>query len=148
MLEDAWFGSLKLLLQIIVIVVPLMIVLEVLKGIHAFEWLAERLQPVMRRTPLSTNALFPLIVGLAFGLTYGAGVLIQVAREGRLGRRELRLILAFLAMSHAMIEDTIWFVAQGAGWLWMVFGRVAVSLLILAALGRWLGGSDEADPQD
>jgi hypothetical protein len=76
------------------------------------------LRPLTKFLGVERAAAFPLAVGLIFGLAYGSGVIIQSAQEGEIDKVSLTLVSIFLACCHAVVEDTLLFVAVGAnGWL-------------------------------
>jgi len=65
-------------------------------------------------------------VGIIFGIAYGAGVLIEEARSGRLSWKDIFLINVFLSVCHAVVEDTALFMAVGANGLiysWVVLSQ-------------------------
>lgn len=129
-------GSLCQVWQIALIVVPLMIGMQVLEDFGIMDRIALPFGRLVRFLGLSGRAAFPLLVGLVFGLAYGAGLIIQSARRGDLDRRELILVLTFLSLNHSLFEDTLLFVAIGAdGWL-LLFIRLVVSVAATALLAR------------
>jgi hypothetical protein len=77
-----------------------------------------------------------LAVGLIFGLAYGSGVIIQSAKEGEMDTRSLTLVSIFLACCHAVVEDTLLFVAVGAnGWLLLGL-RTAAAFVVTMVISR------------
>lgn len=130
-------GSLKLVLDVAVIVIPIMVVLEILKELHWLDRVAGWLAPALSRIHLSRAAALPLLVGLIFGIAYGAGVIIAAAREGELSRRDLQLLSLFLVLNHAIIEDTLLFARIGAnGWL-LLTARTLMAIVVTWMAGKW-----------
>ncbi len=124
------------MLKIFLIVMPLIIVLEWAKTRRWFTRFIEATNPVFRPVGFRPQALFPLLIGLLFGIAYGAGVLIPQARSGDLDSRQIFLVAAFLGLCHAIIEDTLLFVALGGnGWV-IVLTRFATALLAVWALSK------------
>lgn len=139
-------GLLKLLLLILVIVTPIMTLMEGMTRADAFSRGTRLLAPVLKRARMSAEGGFALLVGLFFGIAYGAGPLVQVGREGRIGRPELTRVGVFLAVCHAIVEDTLLWVAVGASWLALVPGRLLFAVLVTEgamALRNGKGGSAE-----
>jgi hypothetical protein len=132
---EALRGSLSLALTILVIVTPIMVVQEWLKRLDAFSRMEKALRPALRRLKLSAEGSFALIVGFIFGLMYGAGPLMQVGEEGKVGRGEISRIGTFLGVCHAIVEDTLLFVSAGASWLWLVPGRILFAGVVTALVG-------------
>ncbi|GAW91150.1 nucleoside recognition domain-containing protein [Calderihabitans maritimus] len=89
----------------------------------------------MRIFQLPSEASLPLLAGLIFGITYGAGVILQAARDGHLSKRDLYLISTFLVIFHSLFEDTMLFVAIGANGFILIFVRLilAVGITFIAA---------------
>lgn len=135
--KEAFFGSAKLMGMVVAFVIPLMILLESLKEGGLFDWLSARVGRHLARVGLSENSVFPLLVGVVFGVTYGAGAIMAVARDGKMTRGEIGTVALFLGIFHAIFEDTIVFVLIGASWLWLIFPRLLLSLFFTAALRRW-----------
>ncbi len=139
-LVPALWGALKLSFKLLVIIVPLVTLFEVLRYLPVFRRAGKALDPLMRGMGLTRDAAVPLFTGIFLGIAYGAGIIIRVAQEKRLPRRELFLMGLFLATCHAVIEDTLIFVVIG-GDAWVMLGvRMVVAVLITALLARlWRG---------
>lgn len=106
---NALKGALLLSAQLFAIIVPLTILYEFLKSKQA--GLAEKKHAFMG---ISGKGLIPLATGIIIGLTYGAGVIIHSIRSSDMTRKEAFLILLYLSICHAIIEDTLIFVVIGA----------------------------------
>lgn len=129
-IKEATFGSLKSIYSIAIIVIPIMITLQLLKNYKVLDKITKPFGFFARLFNTSNESVLPLLVGLIFGLAYGAGVIIQTAKEGNLSKRDLFLITAFLAACHAVFEDTLIFVAVGAnGFILLGFRMVAAFIL-------------------
>ena len=139
-LSEALPGAGENVLMMAAIVIPVMIVLEVARDLKILDWIAQRMSPLMRFFRLSPQAAFPLLVGIIFGIAYGAGVLIEEARSGRLSWQDIFLINIFLSVCHAVVEDTALFMAVGANGLVILLGRFIAAILITYLISRtaWL----------
>ncbi len=143
-------GACLLGLKLLVIIVPLVTAFEVLRHLPVFRRLGRACDPLMEGMGLSRDAAVPLFTGIFLGIAYGAGIIIRVAQEKKLPRRELFLMGLFLATCHAVVEDTLLFVVIG-GNAWVMLGvRLVVAILLTAILARiWRHTSrqrSEADP--
>ncbi|MBO8142485.1 MAG: nucleoside recognition domain-containing protein [Firmicutes bacterium] len=135
-LGETSLGAAQAVLGIGAVVVPLMIAVEVLKALNVFQRLSDWLAPAARGLGLSANAAFPLVAGAVLGLSYGSGLIIDSAQEGRLDRRDAYLLTAFLAPCHAVFEDTLIFVPLGAN-PWVVLSmRFAAAVAVTLVAGR------------
>ncbi|MEW9121107.1 MAG: nucleoside recognition domain-containing protein [Thermotaleaceae bacterium] len=135
-LKEALFGSLKSVYSIGVIVIPLMVVLQLAKDYKVLDRVSSGFGIITKPFRMSEEATFPLLVGFIFGISYGAGVILQSAKEGNLTKRDTTLIGVFLISCHAVIEDTLVFVAIGAnGWI-LLGARVAMAILSTYILSK------------
>lgn len=133
---SALWGALVFWAKVTVIVVLLVGLLQWLRDEGFVERWAARGQAAARALRLSAESVFPLSVGVAFGLTYGGAVLVQVGQEEKLTPHELWLVVAFLSICHAIFEDTAIFALLGAKWWVMVGTRLVLAFLLLAALAH------------
>lgn len=127
------------------IIVGLLIVLDLLERSGLRRRITAALAPLLRVSGLDASAAPVTTVGVLLGLTYGGALIIEEAERQRFSRRTRFLALAWLSLSHALIEDTALLVALGAN-VWIVLvGRVLVTLAVIAALARLLDGGDRTD---
>lgn len=124
------------IIQIAVIVIPLMIGIQILKDLKALPFLAKGLMPFTRLLGVSDKTGVTLMAGLIFGIAFGAGVMIQAAKEDNLSKKDLYLISIFLVACHAVIEDTLLFVPLGINVLPLLFIRLFLAILITALTAK------------
>jgi hypothetical protein len=140
--NTAWQGALRLSLVVFVILVPLMLILEFMRQTRALGWLTERVHPIAGRIGFQKEALVPLLAGFLFGISYGAGVLIPEARSRTISKQQVFLVAVFLALCHAVVEDTLLFMAVGANGLFLLGSRfllaIAVTFLMAKAVKRFI----------
>lgn len=130
--KESFLGSADSVLSLAKIIIPLMIVMEVLKDLNILDKLTKIFAPMTKLLGLSSKATFPLIVGLFLGLSYGAGIIIKSAKDYKLSKKDLYLIIIFLILCHAVIEDTLIFSAIGAnGWMLLAI-RLAIAMILTA----------------
>ncbi len=131
-------GALLTVGKIALIILPLTVGYQILRDNR---WLSRRVSPYgrsFRRLGLGEGALVPLAAGVILGIVYGAGVLIQEARAGRMSPRELFLLALFLCTCHAVIEDTLLFVVVGGDALWMLGPRLVLAVAATGLFARFL----------
>jgi spore maturation protein SpmB len=121
-------GGLKLSLLVFVILVPLLIALEFMRQTKALGWLTDKIDPLTAKIGFKREALVPLLAGFLFGISYGAGVLIPEARSKLIDKRQIFLVAVFLALCHAVVEDTLLFMAVGANGAILFFSRLILAL--------------------
>ncbi|HOL37042.1 MAG TPA: hypothetical protein PLT38_04365 [Rubrivivax sp.] len=120
------------------ILVALLVLLDVLERAGLTRRITTLLTPLLRVSGLDARAAPVTTVGVLLGLTYGGVLVIEEAEKQHFSARTRFLALAWLSLSHALIEDTLLLVALGAN-VWIVLvGRVAVTLVLIGALARLL----------
>jgi hypothetical protein len=128
-------GTWSLLWKMFVIIVPIMIVLELIEGTGPFRRVAHVWARLLRPLGLSDETAVPTLIGFLFGLAYGSGVIVRDARKGTLGRRQVFLMSLFLSMVHAIVEDSLVFIAVGASAIWVVGFRMMWGALVTLVIG-------------
>ena len=138
LLATALLGAARLAGKIILIVVPLVMAFELLRHLPVFRRAGKALDPMMRGMGLTREAAVPLFAGIFLGIAYGAGIIIQVAKEKNLPARELFLMGLFLGTCHSVIEDILIFVVIGGnGWV-MLGMRLLLAAGLTALFARLL----------
>ena len=141
-LLGAWLWDTALLsLQILAIITAMMILMEVLRAARVIPVLARLLQPLLTLMGLSRRVGILWLTAAVFGLSYGAAVIVEEAREGDFEKREIEGLQLSIGINHALIEDPAIFLALGipALWLWvprLVAALVAVHLYRLGSCWR------------
>ncbi len=131
-LKTAFMG----ILQLIMIVLPLMFGIQILKDLNILSKLARLLRPITRLLGVSERTSITLLAGLMFGLSFGAGVIIQQAEEGNFSKRDLYLLLIFLVGCHAVVEDTLIFLPLGINVIPLLVIRIFVAFMITVIVAR------------
>jgi hypothetical protein len=118
-------GSVSLTIKLFCIILPLTI---------SYEFLKHRQSAIKKRhfsfIGITHRGLVPLVTGVIIGLTYGAGVIIHSIRTSDISKKESFLILLFLSLCHAIIEDTLIFVVIGANGFVLVAFRLALAIIL------------------
>lgn len=140
---EAITGSVEGILTIAVIVIPLMIFIEIIQDLNWLDKMTSILTPVTRLIGISPEANLPIMAGLVFGISYGGGIIIDSARQGRLTYRDIYLINLFLVICHSIFEDTILFAAIGAMWLPLLIVRIILAIVICFIVARLIPESSE-----
>jgi hypothetical protein len=112
------------------VVIPLMIVLEIAESNGLLQKLNRLLAKPFRVIGLGEDGAFPVVVAVVFGITYGSGVIINHVRAGKVTPKEARVIGTFMAIAHALIEDTIIFWVLGAPLLLLLTPRLILAYVM------------------
>ncbi|MEW8979493.1 MAG: nucleoside recognition domain-containing protein [Symbiobacterium sp.] len=125
----------------------LFVAIQLLKDSGWLPRVARHAVPALRPLRLPADAAVPMVAGLGIGLTYGAGVLLQTAREGRLSRNELTVMCVFLGVCHAIVEETVLFTAVGASGLLLLAVRFSAACVAgWLAARAWLPRLADVEP--
>jgi spore maturation protein SpmB len=140
----AWLqGQGIFLLEIMAIIFALMLLIRTLKAVGLMALLARLLEPGLRLLGMSRDAAPVTVIGMVMGLTYGGGIIIQEARSGILGKRDVFFSLALMGLSHSLVEDTLLMMSLGGRLSGILVWRVVFSLLVIFLLVRLLGRVSE-----
>ena len=137
-LKEAIVGSLESIYSVAIIVLPLMVILQIAKDYKFLDKISGFFKFLTRFFGMSEDSTLPLLVGIIFGIVYGAGVIIQSSEEGNLSKKDMFLISVFLLVCHAIIEDTLIFVAVGANGYILSGLRILAAIVITLLLSGWL----------
>ena len=139
-MEWAWEGLVSGVMKIVALwwLLPLFVGIQLLKDSGWLGKLSGWMRPLLAPLRLPGDAGLPMVAGLSVGLTYGAGVIIQSAEEGKLTRNELTTTCVFLGICHALIEETILFSSIGTNGLLLMWIRIVVGLLFAYVVSHLL----------
>jgi hypothetical protein len=129
-LMDAVSKALLGIVQLALIVIPLMIVIQILKDLRWLDTFSKWMSPFTKALGMKENTSTTLAAGLLFGLAYGAGVMIQAAKEDGVSKKDLTLAFIFLVSCHAVIEDTLIFIPLGIPVWPLLLIRLVVAILL------------------
>ncbi|SET59598.1 hypothetical protein SAMN05660297_02876 [Natronincola peptidivorans] len=141
-IKEATLGSVGTITTIMKYVIPIMVVLQLFRDYKILDKIVKPFEFFSRIFNISKSSVTPLLVGIIFGLSFGAGVIIQTAKEGNLSKRDLFLMVAFLAACHAIIEDTLILVAVGANGFILLGSRLVAAFIMTYLLSKYVSIED------
>jgi len=118
------------------VIIPLMLVMEIFKDLKIIEKISKKIKPATDLFTLNENSGISLVIGIVFGLLFGAGAIIQSTKEHDIDKRSVFLICMFLSLCHAVIEDTFVFGAIGANYVVVLGSRIFAAVLTTFVLSR------------
>ena len=131
-------SSATLLATILVVILALVVLLDAMERTGATALFARAMAPVLRAAGLTERTTPLVTIGMLLGLTYGAGLIIREIEDGGIPPGPRALALAWLSLSHSVIEDTGLMLLIG-GSLWVTLAaRLAFTLAVVrvVALAR------------
>lgn len=130
---------------IFLVILALIIFLKVLKVIGLEKVIHILLIPILRVLGIGHAAANITVIGVALGLSYGAGLLIRDLDKGIMSRRDGYLALCLLGLLHSLIEDTLLIMAMGAELSGILWARLLFSITIMAILARFVTRRDDQE---
>ena len=117
----------NIIISFLKILIPLMILVEVLITYRVIERLSDRLLFVAKALRIRKQTIFPLLVGVVMGVTYGAGTLMEISSKTPIPRKDFVLIGIFIFICHGLIETSLIFWVAGAN-IWVIsLGRLLLA---------------------
>lgn len=123
-------------LQFSVVVFLLMIMIQALNDWGVLDIVSRKLSSSMNVLGIPERGAVTMAAGLLFGLAFGAGVIIEQAREQAFSKRDLYVMLLFLSGCHAVVEDTLLFVPLGIPIWALLLLRVVVAVILTVVVAR------------
>jgi len=123
-------------IKMLLVLVAIFILLELGKRYGILEKTLRAIGTVTRVIGLKPEAGMPWLAGNVFGIVFGAGVVIETAREGKLDAKQVTLVATFLALCHGLFEDTAIFLVLGANMFWILVPRIVLAVAVTWILSR------------
>jgi len=137
-LESWALVQLNTLALIFFIILALIVFLKILSALGLERIMHIALSPLLRVLGIGQAAANTTVIGVALGLSYGAGLLIRDLEKGIMSRRDSFLALCFLGLVHSVIEDTLIIMAIGADLSGILWARLLFSIVVVALLARFI----------
>jgi hypothetical protein len=131
-------SSIKLVIELTLIITGVMLIVEVLQEYKILHHLTSLLNPVTSLLKLPRAANLPLLAGICVGISFGAAIIIDSSENGSLNDKEIYLINLFLVICHSLIEDTIVWMALGAYAIPVQIARIITALIICYCYSQYL----------
>ena len=133
-------GSGWLVGKIGLFVIGVMVLQRLLEEFRVMPWLSRLLAWPLALIGLPRRTVFLWLVANTLGLAYGAAVIIEESRSGRLTKDETEVINLSVGVCHSLLEDTLLLVVVGAWPLWIVAPRLALAGLAVWGYRGWRRG--------
>ncbi len=127
-LKESLFGSLGIIKNLILIIVPLMIFIQIMIDYHWLERLSTKLKFITDFIGVSKDALVPMLIGVCAGISYGAGAILDAKERYGLCKEDAFLVMCVLVPFHAIFEIGLIYWVIGVNPLLILAARIAVAL--------------------
>lgn len=119
------------LVKIIIIILGLMVIMDLAREFGLMDRITSALSVPMKFLGMDRRTSVVTAVGILLGLAYGAGLIIDETKRSNIQKNEILATNIFLGINHALIEDTLIFVAVGASLGWILLGRLVIGYIML-----------------
>ncbi|WP_319585171.1 nucleoside recognition domain-containing protein [uncultured Pseudodesulfovibrio sp.] len=131
----AWaLGQVRNLGSIFCIIFTLITIMRVLQAIGVIDLMNRILRPVLNFIGIGPKASAITVIGLTMGLSYGGGLIINEARNGKLSKEDIFYSLTFMGLCHSLIEDTLLIILIGGHLSGVLWGRLIFAVLAMAVI--------------
>ncbi len=124
--------------------IPIMIVIEIFKDTKLIDKISDWFYPVSKFFTISKTAGVSLLFGMFFGITIGAGAIIQSVKDYNVDKRSVFLISMFISPCHAIFEDSFIMGAAGASIIHLLSARFISAIIVTFALSRLIKKEETA----
>ncbi len=126
MFKEWLVSTFWLVLKITSLIFSLSIMQRLLSEFGVIKFMAKVLRPLLALFGLPAKTAFLWIVANILGLAYGAAVMIDESKSGKIGRRDIDLLNTHISISHSNFEDL--FLVSSIGGIWYII-----------LISRWIG---------
>lgn len=126
MFKEWVVSTLGLVVKMTILIFSLSIMQKLLAEYGVIRFMAKGLRPLLAIFGLPAKTAFLWIVANILGLAYGAAVMIDESRSGKISKRDIDLLNSHIGISHSNFEDL--FLVSSIGGVWYII-----------LLTRWIG---------
>ena len=114
-----------------VLIFSLSIMQKLLSEYGVIRFMAKGLRPVLAVFGLPAKTAFLWIVANILGLAYGAAVMIEESKSGKISKRDIDLLNTHIGISHSNFEDLFLVCSIGGVWYIILFTRWVGSFILV-----------------
>lgn len=128
----AWgLSTLKLVVKVILLVLVIMVAQRLMEEFGLMDILSKATSPAMRVFGLSESASFLWIILNVVGYAYGAAVIMERVKDGKMKAQEADLFNHHAGLCHSLFEDTALYAAIGAPLFWITVPRLIMATAVV-----------------
>lgn len=131
MFKEWFISTFWLVLKMTVLIFSLSIMQKLLSEYGVIRWIARFLRPVLAVFGLPAKTAFLWIVANILGLAYGAAVMIEESKSGKVSPKDINLLNSHVAISHSNLEDLFLLSSVGGIWYILLIARWAGSFVLV-----------------
>ncbi|MDM8539325.1 iron transporter, partial [Desulfobacterales bacterium HSG17] len=127
-----------LCIKIFAIIMVLMVIIEIMKGFDFIPKIIKLINPLLKFMGLDRQVGMLWLAATLFGISYGAAVIVEEAKENEYLEEELAKLHLSIGINHAMIEDPALFLPLGLSAFWLWIPRLVTAVLAVQMMTLWL----------
>jgi hypothetical protein len=128
----AWaYSTIRLVLKVILLVLGIMVIQRLMEEFRIMDVLSRPMVPLMRFFGLPESASFLWIVLNIVGYAYGAAIIMERVKDGKMKPQEADLFNHHAALCHSLFEDTVLYAAIGTPIFWITVPRLIMALIVV-----------------
>ena len=131
MFKEWVLSTLWLVVKMTFLIYSLSIMQKLLSEYGVIKLLAKFLKPVLAVFGLPARTAFLWIVANILGLAYGAAVMIDECKSGKVTKKDIDLLNTHISISHSNFEDLFLVSSIGAVWYILLISRWLMSLILV-----------------
>lgn len=135
---DMFMNLLSFIWNITRVIIPLMLIMEIFKDLKIIDRISKAIKPATDFLTINEESGISLVIGIVFGLLFGAGAIIQSTKDHEVDKRSIFLICMFLSLCHAVIEDTFIFGAIGANYAIILGSRIIAAVMTTFVFSKFI----------
>jgi hypothetical protein len=117
--------------MILILVCIIMTAQRLLEEFKVTNFLSRLLSPLLRVFGLGDETSFLWLVANVAGYTYGAAVILDRVKNGKMKPQDADLFNHHACLSHSLLEDTILYLAIGVPLFWLVIPRLMAATVVV-----------------
>lgn len=121
----------KVVLKMTVLIFSLAILQKLLSEYGVIRWISKFLRPFLAIFGLPAKTSFLWIVANTLGLAYGAAIMMEETKGGKITKKDIDLLNTHISISHSNLEDLLLLSALGAVWYVLLLSRWAASFVLV-----------------
>lgn len=120
-----------LVIKMSFLIYTLSIAQKLLAEFGVIKYVANFLRPLLTVFGLPARTAFLWIVANILGLAYGAAVMFQESKSGKVSQRDLKLLNTHISISHSNFEDLFLLSSVGGIWYILLLTRWMASIVLV-----------------
>lgn len=129
-------GIFNLSIKTFVILLLVFLLLEIIQRSGILNKAIQAIGSIINFLGYKKQSAAPLLAGIILGIIYGAGVIDDMIRQENIDKKQVLLVSVFLAMCHAIFEDTGLFLMLGANLFWITIPRIILAIIVTFIIDR------------